>query len=78
MISTSWVINEPFTKLSEGLKCQNVSVLTSIDNKLTLPIGVDYSPAKGTGDAVLNFVEQRLKQVQVCFNRLVKIDTNIV
>ena len=78
-IDVAFVKNHPKPKPQElrpkFIREANVSVLTSVDNKLTLPIGVDYSPAKGTGEAVLNFAEQRLKQVQVCFNCFAKIDT---
>ena len=31
MISASWVINEPFTKISEGLQCQSFFTKKSVN-----------------------------------------------
>ena len=48
----------------------NAAVVTTLDNKLSLPIGTDFSPKGLNGNDIKNRVETRVKQLQICLHCL--------
>lgn len=48
----------------------NALILTTLDNKLSLPVGNDYICKKNDGNAVKDRIETRVKQLQICLRCL--------
>ena len=48
----------------------NAMILTTVDNKLSLPVGNDYTCKKTDGNSVKNKIETRVKQIQICLRCL--------
>ena len=48
----------------------NSMILTTVDNKLSLPVGNDYTCKKIDGNNVKNRIETCVKQIQICLRCL--------
>lgn len=53
----------------------NALVVTALDNKLSLPVGNDYTSKKTNGDTVKKRIETRVKQLQICLHCLLGVST---
>ena len=53
----------------------NALVVTTLDNKLSLPVGNDYTCKKTDGNAIKNRIERRVKQLQICLHCLMGVST---
>lgn len=53
----------------------NALVVTKLDNKLSLPVGNDYTCKKTNGNAVKNRIEKHVKQLQICLHCLLGFST---
>ena len=53
----------------------NALVVTALDNKLSLPVGNDYTSKKTNGDVVKKRIETRVKQLQICLHCLLGVST---
>ena len=48
----------------------NSAVVTTLDNKLSLPLGNDFSPKGLNGNDIQNRIDTRVKQLQICLHCL--------
>ena len=73
-VDLNYVKNNPVPDPNEMRKAfvveANSAVVTTLDNKLSLPLGNDFSPKGLNGNDIQNRIDTRVKQLQICLHCL--------
>lgn len=69
---------DPATLKSSFVTEVNCEIITSLDNNLSLPVGIEYTGKRVFGDDIAERIQKRITQLQICLRCLMQSTPNVI